>query len=730
MLKRLLTFSVGVLLALTPAPAESTDPAAMPAAESDGAAGARDEQPEAESEYVEVNVSHVPESSTIISKLPLSLQMTPANVGTVSSTLVGEQNGYYLTDALRNVSSLNVQAQGGVHDFFLVRGYDSVSGSLVMTDGAVEPEATWYPMYNVVGVEVLKGPAGFLYGSDPLAGAVNIVRKQPLPTSFAEFGFTYGSFNRGEATVDWNLANDDGTKNFRLNAMGYQTDNYREVGESEQVAINPSFTWEFGDDSRLNFNLEYVDADFAPDSGIPLVSEALPDVPRDRAYQTPFDFSEQTIGRFQVDYETRLTERVRLRNKFYYRDLDWQTAGTQFAGTFPTLDGSVAAARLQTWLDDRQQFTGNQTEAVFELRTGTVTHNLLAGVDLRYFTDTFEIGFVPPQDPFNPQIPGIPAIDLFQPVETAQPLDPFPFLNGDSTSRVIAPYLTDQITFSERFQVLAGARYDVISRDDDRTLFNPFTREEISRDDAEVSPLLGLVYAPTESLSLYANAARSYAPAGVRVFGELEPERSTGFELGAKKQYLDGKLRSTLAIYQLERDNLAIPDDTGVTQQAGDQRSRGVEFELAAEPLTRFRVFLAYAYTDAELTNFTERVIVGFDPGTGQPIEATVDRSGNTPAFVPKNLLNLWLSKTLRNGLGIGGGARFIGEQYVAEDNEGQIDSALVFDATVFYDFSSVRLSVNFKNLTDEEYEVRGFGSTSVIPADPFSVFVGARFRM
>ncbi len=33
-----------------------------------------------------------------------------------------------------------------------------------MTDGAPEPEATFYNMYNVEGVEVLKGPAGFLYG--------------------------------------------------------------------------------------------------------------------------------------------------------------------------------------------------------------------------------------------------------------------------------------------------------------------------------------------------------------------------------------------------------------------------------------------------------------------------------------------------------------------------------------------------------------------------------------
>jgi len=270
----------------------------------------------------------------------------------------------------------------------------------------------------------------------------------------------------------------------------------------------------------------------------------------------------------------------------------------------------------------------------------------------------------------------------------------------------------------------------MISRDDQRLLANPPVPENLSRDDTKVSPMVGFVYAPDTSLSLYANAAQSFAPAGVRVFGDLDPEESTGYELGVKKRFLGDKVRTTFAVYQLDRENLPIPDDTGVTQQAGDQRSRGFEIEFAAEPVPRLRAFLAYAYTDAELTNFTEQIIVGFDQGTGQPIYMTVDRSGNTPAFVPKNLLNLWISKSFRGGLGIGGGARYIGEQFIAEDNIATIDSAVVLDATVFYDFKSARVSVNFKNLTDAEYEMRGFGPTSVIPAAPRSVFLGFQYRL
>jgi len=46
----------------------------------------------------------------------------------------------------------------------------------VLTDGANEPEISFYQLYNVERVEVLKGPGGFLYGANPIAGTINMVR--------------------------------------------------------------------------------------------------------------------------------------------------------------------------------------------------------------------------------------------------------------------------------------------------------------------------------------------------------------------------------------------------------------------------------------------------------------------------------------------------------------------------------------------------------------------------
>jgi iron complex outermembrane receptor protein len=306
---------------------------------------------------------------------------------------------------------------------------------------------------------------------------------------------------------------------------------------------------------------------------------------------------------------------------------------------------------------------------------------------------------------------------------------------GDVTNEIIAPYVIDQMKLSRTVDLILGARYDHIDVDATaRPLlpksFGPIQPTSFSRDDSEVSPMLGIVIAPDPSFSIYANAAQSYAPPSTRLVDVIDPaarqpERGRQIELGIKKRFRDGKVRSTVAVYELERDRIAIADATGFTTRSGDQRSRGLEVEIAAEPRPRLRTFFSYAYTDAELTSFTPCVIVGPGPCVD------MNYSGNTPIMAPEHLANLWVSKSFTGGFGISGGARYVDEQFISEDNLFSLDSSVVVDAGLFYDTEAWRFKLNFKNLTEENYESRGIaGATSVIPADPFAVYAGIEFRI
>lgn len=674
---------------------------------------------------VEGSLPYIPTTNMIGTRLPIELRWTPANVGTVNEPVLREQSARVLGDALRNISGINNQSQSGVADFFTVRGYDSLSGALVLTDGAPEPEVSFYQMYNVERVEVFKGPGGFLYGrnglSGALAGIVNIVRRQPEPVSFGSFGGSFGSFGTFQGNLDVNLAPEKSdTFSFRLNAMYRESDFYRDDKHNENLAVNPALAWRFGPDTILNVNLEFVDLSYQPDNGVPILNNALPDVDRKTSYQSPLDFSDQTIGRFQVDLQTKLSPSWSLRNKTYYRDLDWETDGTLFIGfanpfnpiCLPTPGlNEPEVCRALTSLDDRQKFIGNQFEMVWTGSTGSVSHNLLVGLELASFADEFTL-----------DVGLLPQIALFNPVETATgtlfPLQPQQV--GDSRSLVAAPYVINNFQFSDRFQALVGARFDIIDFEDDAT--------GASRDDSDFSPMLGLTFAATETMNLYVNAADAFAPPSGRLTGDPVPEESRQYEIGAKLGRAGGKVQTTVALYQLERENIGIVDETGFTQQAGDQRSRGIEIEFAAELRPRLRAFVSYAYNDAELTRFVECAPGFTDPGTGQCVQS-IDRSGNTPAFAPEHLVNIWVSQRFGNGWGFGAGARFVSEQFIAEDNQFAIDDYLLFDAALYYTIDRWELSLNFQNITDEDYETRGFGSSSVIPANPFSVHAGFNYR-
>lgn len=657
--------------------------------------------------YVEGSLPYVPSSNTIVTKLPLERHKTPNNVGYVTETLIEEQFDRVLSDALVNVSNVNVQSQNGVHDFFLIRGFDSLSSGLVLVDGAAEPEATFYQMYNVELVEVLKGPGGFLYGSNPLAGAVNLVRKQPVPANLFRVSGSAGSFDSYEGSFDWNVGDVDRPVAFRLNGLLRDVGSYRDGKDGRTVAINPSIRVRSRDKGTFNLNFEYLNLDIVPDAGIPVVLDRLVPVDPATNYQSPHETSRQDVFRLQADYEYEVNDWLTLRDKFYHRRLDWLSDATIFNGFVPTGLTSVGVVRTLGKLDDGQSFTGNQFEAIFELDTGRVRHSLLTGLELARLGDVFTLDF---------GLLGI--VDLSNPVDPGTPPIPVPeaSMAGDARTIVAAPYAIDQIQIGDRIDVLVGARLDGLDFEESRSGF--------SRSDNKVSPMAGVLFSPLPDLSFYANFSRSFAPPSVRVVTERVPERGTQYEAGVKRRFDRGRTELAFAVYQLERDNIPIPDDNGFTQQVGNQRSRGFELDLVMEPAKDVRTLLSYAYNDAVLTNFSEMVFSLFPPGVN-----VFDRSGNRPSFAPKHVLNLWASKDFRNW-GMGGGARYLSSQFIAEDNAFSLDGTFLLDATVYYQIGDVRLRLNLKNITGEEYFYRGFGSISVIPGPPFGAYFGFDYQL
>ncbi len=647
---------------------------------------------------VEAKTPAVPPPADAATKLEANVRDLPVSVSVVSGRLAAEQAGLVLTDALENASGVNVATGFGLFDFFTVRGFDSLESGLVLVDGAPDPEATFYPLYNVQQVEVLKGPGAFVWGGGALAGTVQVVRKHPVAARFGDVTLAYGRYGTYEAAGDANLASRDGAVAFRLNAVGQGTDGYRDGRDGSIAGINPSFAWRPDQGTRVALSYEYLHSNQSPDSGLPFLNGELAGASRTTSYQSSTDFSEQDVHRVRLDAERRLNDTFVLRDKLYYSAFDWQTDGTLLLGAFPFPDGATYVPRTQGLLDDRQRLVGNQLELVASFHTGGVAHQLVTGFEASRLTDTYT------QDAQLLQ-----PLDLGNPFEADVSIYPIPLPQasqaGDSRSRVLAPYVIDRMSVGERFEILAGARYDDVDFEDAAT--------GTARDASQLSPLGGLVFKPVPALSLYASAGLGFAPPSIQVVGPREPEESSQLEGGAKLSFLGGKGYAGAAVYQLERENIAVPDSTGLSRQSGSQRSRGFELEVSAEPRAGLGMRVHYAFTSAELTSFSEMVQLGQG-------FLVLDRSGNVPAFAPRHIASFWGTVPLGHGFSLGAGLRYVSEQFVAPDNRNVIDSYALCDAAVFYARGLARIGVHLRNLTGTEYATRGFGSDSAIPGRPF----------
>lgn len=651
---------------------------------------------------VEGQAPVLPALSGVGSRLPGGAEALPGTLSTIAQPLLQDQMVTTLSDALQNVAGVNVQTGNGPFDYFFLRGFDSVSSSLVLVDGAPEPESTMLHLYNVDQIEVLKGAGGFLYGGRALAGTVNLVRKSPVAGNFVHFGLDAGSFDWLEGQVDANYEISENAS-FRVNGMWQSADNFRHA-ESDVWAINPTFAWH-NDHTRVRVSYERVDEERRPDAGVPLAAGFDPQDLVDFDYASSYDTSRQKIDRFQLDLEQQLRSNLTLRAKLYHSRLDWISDGTLLVGAFYFPPFFEQTFRTLTLLDDDQQFSGGQFELAFTAQTGSVRHELLAGLEIGRQKDEFSL-----------DVGLLDATSIFAPTVAANEfyfLLPTQRRAGKVDSTLVSPYLIDRMIFSPRFELMAGARFDSIDVEASGTA--------VDRKDEKVSPFVGIVLRPTEGLALHAQYSSSFEPPSSLTVGEAEPEEGEQLELGLR--YTAGTFSASVALYELEKSNIAIPSATGILRRTGDQRSRGGEIELSGRSRTELAWRLSYAYNDAELVEATELV---------QTAEGffLADYAGNKPTFAPEQLLSFWLSKRFESGFGFGVGSRYVGKQWVDNANTFEIDDALFFDASLFYAWDRYQINVAVENISDEETFTRAFTQQSVVPAAGTTVKGGIRLLL
>ncbi|MEM1256792.1 MAG: TonB-dependent receptor [Cyanobacteria bacterium P01_H01_bin.21] len=662
---------------------------------------------EERSRYVKPNTATATRTDTPLRDIPQSIQVIPREV-------LEDQQVIRLSDALRNVSGVVSTAQGSIGgQRFAIRGFEDAS---ILRDGfrlTFSGESFGFPeLANLETIEVLKGPASILVGSVEPGGVVNLVSKQPLSEPFYALELQAGNRELLSPSLDFSgPLTDDGRLLYRLNALYRTEDSFRDFDtEIERFFIAPTISWQISDRTDLTINLEYTDDERPADNGLIAIDDDVADIPFDRVIGEIDDTLQDERLRAAYQFEHRFSDRWKLRNSFSYSKIDFSLGLTALsAGGFDETTGD--GVLLSSTNSNIRETYDLQTNVIGEFNTGSVEHTVLFGVDLfrADFRDReIRIDFFSPI-PFNIFDPVYGAVS--RPDEADIPL----LVSSDSRTDGLGVYLQDQVTLLDNLKLLAGVRYETVDQEviNNPTDLNPNSSESSLNEDA-FTPRIGLVYQPIEELSLYGSYTTSFVPnTATTVDGNLlEPERGEQFEIGARAELLEGRLTANLALFELTKENVATtdPDNIFFSVATGEQRSRGIELDIAGEILPGWNIIANYAYIDADIT------------------EDEDGNQGNRLRNIPEHNINLWTTYDIQDGplegLGFGLGVNYVSERFGDDANSFTADDYFLTNATVSYKRDNWRAAFNIRNLFDIDYiEAAGSTRTSGIdPGEPFTI--------
>ena len=529
----------------------------------------------------------------------------PQSIAVVPVELIADRRPVTLLDALYNVS--------GVSDGGARRGFDNINirgftaSSSVYLDGLRVERGNWNVQQEPFGlerIEVLKGPGSVLFGQGSLGGIVNQVSKRPGATPTLDIEAMGGSFGTWQGAIDLG-----GPLNSEGSVAGRLVGLYRDLGDSidfndkKRLYVSPSLKLSNSQTSvtlLANYTRDRHENTYV---GVPVVGtiQPNPNGKLDRSlYIGEPGYDGVQIDRFQIGYqlEHRLSDSWRLRQNARYTTSDISSTATFSQGFAPGQLRLLNRGTAIFGLDDQSRAIDTNIEGRFS--TGGIEHTLLFGADLLFqsIDSSFQFGAFPPLDLYAPVYGG-----------TRSPLMTIESFHRDD--RLYGFYLQDQIKIGERLTLLIGGRYDVARTKS----FNNLNATQRTQKDKDFTWRAGAVYQVIPGLGLFASYSEAFNPNfSVDLDGRpFKPETGKQYEAGIKTDLADGRVRATLAAYQLTRDNVmvAFPEFPGVNVQAGQQRSKGVEADIAVRITDNWNLTAAYAYTDVKVRKDANPLLLG-----------------------------------------------------------------------------------------------------------------------
>ena len=533
------------------------------------------------------------------------LMNVPFSTTNYTSELIENQQGLTVSDVVMNDASVRtLQARGGYGEDYQVRGLTIGARDVAINGLYGLSPATRMPLEMIERVEVLKGPGSFTNGVGPngsVGGAINVVTKRAGDVPLTRVTGTY----MGKAQFGTHL--DVGRRFGEDNAWGVRANGVWRNGEGnidggrQRLGLGTLGVDYAGARLRWSGDVLYSKSksvNYRPQAGVLAGITELPGVPDNRQTFYPgaklADDAKTALTRIEYD----LSDSTTVYGGIGYSEV---TSDQDFPTAFPRINSAGNFGVQNGYYDEYNKTTAADVGLRTRFKTGDVGHTVVVTANGLQRETGFFYGLT--------ARPGT-ASNIYNPA----PLPAINFARGarnksaDLSLRSIA--VVDTLAFyNDRLLVTLGARHQTIEQKS--------VAGSTPYDASSVTPLVGVVFKPTQNVSVYANhtsglSAGGTAGPGTANVGEVfAPQKTKQVEVGVKADW--GRLLTQAAIYEIKRQTSMTDPATLVYSFGGEQRYRGLELTAYGEVQRGLRLMASAAFNDAKLTRTPGGVNQGND---------------------------------------------------------------------------------------------------------------------
>ncbi|KAF1032052.1 MAG: Ferric-anguibactin receptor FatA [Burkholderia lata] len=522
----------------------------------------------------------------------------PFNITSYTSALIENQQAGTVADVLENDPSVRfTTSTGHIVENYTIRGFNVIADDLAFNGMYGLAPYGHSPTEFIERIEVLKGPNALLNGISPsggVGGAINLVPKRAGDTPLARLTTDY--ISDGQFGVHADLGRRFGDRNqVGIRVNGAYRDGRTTMDGQNKKREFASLAFDVKGE-RARFSLDaYTDTERF-DNGSPwmasfasqVVSPPSPGTNLLRGAWGKLD-NQAVVARGELDLTDRITAYAGI-GGLSYRYAGFIN-GTRAGAIQPNGNYRAVTYNQNGYTDT----TSIEAGARARFRTGPVSHQVSLGVT----SLQIEAGTIN-------RTSATFASNIYAPIDP--PLAPSPgSAPKTSESALTSVALADTLSFArDRVQLTVGLRSQRVHA---KTYAAATGLKTADYNETALTPAFALVVRPFgPDVSLYANYVEgltqgdTVSDVTAKNYGQMfAPYKSKQVEVGAKWE--TDTFANTLSLFQITKPSMLKDPATNLYSADGEQRNRGVEWNVFGQVVPRLRVLGGVAYTQALLTH-------------------------------------------------------------------------------------------------------------------------------